>query len=163
MASLSILAGFLLIFYVIFLLIAIAAAVLSIIGLWKIFTKAGRHGWAAIIPFYSSYVLYDVGGFPPMLVFVNIGVAVIAILQLFFSTLLLFKTVDIVLPIISVFNALSFCGSIACFVLQLLAYMNIAKKFGKSAGFGVGMTFLPFIFNMILGFDKDAVYDENII
>lgn len=30
---------------------------ISVIALWKIFTKAGEDGWKAIIPFYNVYVL----------------------------------------------------------------------------------------------------------
>ena len=33
--------------------------VISIITLWKIFTKAGEKGWKAIIPFYRIYVLFE--------------------------------------------------------------------------------------------------------
>ena len=31
--------------------------VLVIAGLWKVFTKAGEHGWAAIIPFYNYWCM----------------------------------------------------------------------------------------------------------
>ena len=31
---------------------------------WKIFTKAGQPGWAAIIPFYNVYVLLQIVGRP---------------------------------------------------------------------------------------------------
>jgi len=31
--------------------------VLVIAGMWKVFTKAGQPGWAAIVPFYNIYVL----------------------------------------------------------------------------------------------------------
>ena len=27
---------------------------------WKIFVKAGKPGWAALIPFYNTYVLFDI-------------------------------------------------------------------------------------------------------
>ena len=30
-----------------------------IVGMWKVFTKAGKPGWAAIIPFYNTYTLFD--------------------------------------------------------------------------------------------------------
>jgi hypothetical protein len=39
-------------------------AILGIIGLWKIFEKAGKPGWAAIIPFYNIIVLLEVVGKP---------------------------------------------------------------------------------------------------
>jgi hypothetical protein len=35
-------------------------AILSIIGMWKIFTKANERGWAAIIPFYNMYTLFKI-------------------------------------------------------------------------------------------------------
>ena len=35
-----------------------------IAGMWLIFTKAGRPGWAAIIPFYNIYTLLKVVGRP---------------------------------------------------------------------------------------------------
>lgn len=38
--------------------------------------------------------------------------------------------------------------------------LGIAKKFGKGAGFGIGLIFLPFIFYPILGFG-DADCDAN--
>lgn len=33
---------------------------LQILALWFIFRKAGQHGWAAIIPFYNTYVLFKI-------------------------------------------------------------------------------------------------------
>jgi hypothetical protein len=37
-------------------------AVLAIVGLWKVFTKAGKPGWAAIIPIYNIYMVLKVVG-----------------------------------------------------------------------------------------------------
>jgi hypothetical protein len=39
-------------------------AILGIIGMWKVFEKAGKPGWAAIIPFYNIIVLLEVVGKP---------------------------------------------------------------------------------------------------
>ena len=36
--------------------INLAVMVLTIIASWIMYAKAGEHGWAAIVPFYSSYV-----------------------------------------------------------------------------------------------------------
>jgi len=51
----------LLILYIILILIFIA---LYIISLWKIFVKAGKPGWAAIIPIYNTIVLLEIVGRP---------------------------------------------------------------------------------------------------
>ena len=45
----------------IFQLILIAVAV---IGLWKLFSKAGKPGWASIIPIYNTIVMIQISGKP---------------------------------------------------------------------------------------------------
>ena len=37
-----------------------AVSILQIVAKWRIFSKAGEHGWAALIPFYNTYVLYKI-------------------------------------------------------------------------------------------------------
>ena len=44
------------------IIIYIAIAVLMIVANWKIFTKAGRPGWASIVPFYNLYVEFEIAG-----------------------------------------------------------------------------------------------------
>lgn len=38
----------------------IGLGILSIICFWKIFEKAGEHGWAVLVPFYYSYVVFKI-------------------------------------------------------------------------------------------------------
>lgn len=58
----------------------LAIVVLSIIGMWTVYTKAGRHGWAAIIPFYNFYTACKVAGHPGWwLVFAFIPIANIVV------------------------------------------------------------------------------------
>lgn len=40
-----------------FFIVALVVAVLTIVGYWKIFSKAGEAGWASIIPLYDQYIL----------------------------------------------------------------------------------------------------------
>lgn len=49
---------------VIMSLIWLAVAVLMIISMWKIFAKAGKPGWASIIPIYNLLVLLEIVGKP---------------------------------------------------------------------------------------------------
>jgi len=49
--------AFLIIFYGIFILIALAAAIFMLVCKYKLFVKAGQEGWKAIIPYYGTYVL----------------------------------------------------------------------------------------------------------
>jgi uncharacterized protein DUF5684 len=45
-------------------IIGLLVAVLVIAGMWKVFTKAGKPGWAAIIPIYNMIVLLQIAGKP---------------------------------------------------------------------------------------------------
>jgi hypothetical protein len=42
----------------------IAVIILMIAAYWKVFTKAGKPGWAAIIPIYNAIVLLEIVGKP---------------------------------------------------------------------------------------------------
>lgn len=97
---------------------ALAVAIVSIIAQWKIFTKAGKPGWAAIIPFYNMYTLFEVAGMNGWMFLLML------------------------LPIVNI-------------VIMIMLYVNLAKSFGKSTGFAVGLIFLNFIFMLILGFGSD--------
>ena len=48
----------------VFSLFYLALIVLIIAGLWKVFTKAGKPGWAAIVPIYNIIVLLEIVGKP---------------------------------------------------------------------------------------------------
>jgi Family of unknown function (DUF5684) len=91
-----------------------------IIGLWKVFTKAGQPGWAAIIPIFNLYILCKVAGRPGWW---------------------------LILMLIPFVN----------FIVWIILSLDVAKNFGKGAGFGIGIALLSFIFLPVLGF-SDATY-----
>lgn len=41
-------------------LLAMVVFVFMIVSLWKLFTKAGKPGWAAIVPFYNTWVFVEI-------------------------------------------------------------------------------------------------------
>ncbi|MCJ2164943.1 MULTISPECIES: DUF5684 domain-containing protein [unclassified Pseudodesulfovibrio] len=43
-------------------LIYLVILIAVVIGLWKMFEKAGEYGWACLIPFYNLWVLNRIGG-----------------------------------------------------------------------------------------------------
>lgn len=44
--------------------VIILAAIVAVIGIWKMYQKADQPGWAAIVPVYNVYVLIKVAGRP---------------------------------------------------------------------------------------------------
>ena len=102
------------------LIIELGIFAVAIAGMWKTFAKAGKPGWAAIVPIYNFVVLAEIAGRP-----------------VWWAVLCLIPCVN--------------------FVVMILLALDVAKAFGKSAGFGIGLAFLSFIFYPMLGFG-DAEY-----
>lgn len=46
------------------LAVTLPLVILFIAGMWKVFTKAGKPGWASIIPIYNTIVLLEIAGKP---------------------------------------------------------------------------------------------------
>ncbi|KIO78551.1 hypothetical protein TH53_02975 [Pedobacter lusitanus] len=97
-----------------------AVLILIVYSMWRIFEKAGKPGWAAIVPIYNMIVILEIIGKPPIWI------------------------LWLILP----------CTNI---VFGIWSINLLAKSFGKSEGFTVGLLLLPFIFFPLLAF-TDARY-----
>ena len=65
------------------MIVWLAVVVLMIAGMWKVFVKAGKPGWAAIIPIYNIVVLCEIAGKPAwwvVLFFIPVVNLVVAII-----------------------------------------------------------------------------------
>jgi hypothetical protein len=71
------------VFVMFFMLGMFALLLLVIVATWKVYQKAGRQGWASVVPFYNSVVMLDIIGEPYWWVvlllvpFVNIVILII--------------------------------------------------------------------------------------
>jgi hypothetical protein len=69
-------------------IVGLLVAVLLIVALWKIFTKAGQPGWASLIPIYNIYIWCKIVGRPGwwvilmLIPFVNFIIAIILCIDL---------------------------------------------------------------------------------
>jgi hypothetical protein len=104
----------------VFFLVWLAVVVLIFASLWKIFEKAGKPGWAGIVPIYNAIVLLEIVGRP-----------------IWWIVLLFVPCVGI--------------------VVGILLCIDLAKSFGKDAGYGIGLALLGFVFFPMLAFG-DARY-----
>ena len=95
--------------------LGLVVSIFLIAAMWKVFSKAGQPGWAAIIPIYNLYVWCKAVGRPGWWILLML------------------------IPFVN-------------FIIAIILSIDMAKSFGKGAGFGVGIAFLGFIFVPILGF-----------
>jgi hypothetical protein len=45
-------------------IVALVFSLIPLIAMWKVFTKAGKPGWAVLIPIYNLFVLLEIVGRP---------------------------------------------------------------------------------------------------
>jgi len=45
-------------------LVWLALILLMIASVWRVFTKAGKPGWACLVPFYNLFVMIEIAGKP---------------------------------------------------------------------------------------------------
>ena len=70
------------------MLFLLAVSIIIVAGFWKVFTKAGQPGWAAIIPIYNVYIMLKIIGRPAwwlilmLIPLVNIVVAVVVAIDM---------------------------------------------------------------------------------
>lgn len=73
-------------FSAVYMVFCLAIGILTLIAWWKLFVKAGKPGWAAIVPFYNMYCMYDItfgNGWLFLLTFVPCVNIVFGIMMLF--------------------------------------------------------------------------------
>ena len=64
-------------------IVMLAVTVLIVASVWKVFVKAGKPGWACLVPIYNIVVLLDIAGKPwwwILLMFIPLVNLVVAIL-----------------------------------------------------------------------------------
>ena len=106
-------------------LVALAVIVFLIVCSWKVFVKAGKPGWASIVPGYSSWVLAEIGGKPGWW-----GLMVLL-------------------------GFIPFVGAIVALIFSVLILLGVARNFGKDEVFAIfGLILFPFVGFPILAFSN---------
>lgn len=111
-----------------FFVIWLAIIVFMIIINWKMFEKAGKPGWASIVPIYNIIILFEIIGYKWYYIF------------------LLFL------------GAIPVVGWIAMMLFVISYNIKLAKSFGQGAGFGIGLWLVNPVFVAIIAFNKDINY-----
>ena len=131
--------------YILYAIIAVFVlfVIVYIVGLVKFFKKCGKPGWAAIVPYYNSYVLTEIAG-------LNWWWFLIYVLASASS--------------ISIFgeDSINVCQILILGVMFNVGY-NTAIKFGKKEDWGwiILSTLFGKLFYAFLGLFGSSVYDAK--
>lgn len=107
-----------------YLFFALGIALIFISAGWRLFSKAGQPGWAILIPFYNLYLYTQIIRRPQWWI------------------LLYFL------------GAIPILGALGVLFLSVIDSIRLAKVFGRSTEFGVGLILLNIVFIAILAFGK---------
>ena len=116
---------------------------------WIVNNKAGKPGWHVLIPFLRTYTRAKFGGTVKYF-------WVFSICYLIAGAILNVSDIPIILTIVGLVLA------IVAFVAYVQVEHGVARVFGKTNGFGVGLVFLPFIFYPILALGNSQYNPELI-
>ena len=120
---------------VLFVLI-LALGILFLVSQWKVFEKAGKPGWASIIPFYSGWTLAKVGGKPAWW-------GIIGAFSLSGRTQ---NSIPLGLEVV-----IGIVSGVAT-IFWVLISLGVARNFKKTTSFGFLLAVLPVIGYPILAF-----------
>lgn len=109
-------------------ILILAILVFSIVVRWKMYVKAGKPGWASIVPIYSTIVLFDIIGYKWY--------------YIFFLAL----------------GAVPIIGQLALIIFTISYSIKLAKSFNQTTGFGIGLWLVNLIFVAIIAFDNSIQY-----
>ena len=163
--------------------INLAVFVLTIVASWILYNKAGEPGWAAIIPFYSSYIRFKVAGKKKLFwgyfaaSIVTIASFILLCYELVVSGMFMFASAysrsyydsmygyssslstHMAMMIFSV--VIFFSALIVMVVLNIMCCIGLSRAFGKGAGFACGLIFLNVVFLCIMAFNRNIRYVGN--
>lgn len=115
-------------YFATFGIVFLALFIFIIVANWKMFQKAGKPGWASIVPFYNMIVLLEIIGYKWYYIF------------LFFASMI---------PIV---------GQIIVILFTITYSIKLAKSFGQEVGFGIGLWLVNPVFVGIIAFNKEIKY-----
>lgn len=119
-------------FFAVFMIIAFAIAIVELVGMWKMYTKAGEAGWKCLIPIYNVVILFKIAGISPWLVLGYLATIIPGI------------------------------GALVALGITIYAMVSLAKAYGQSGWFAAGLIFFQPIFMCILGFGKAEYQGNSI-
>ncbi|MBR6029906.1 MAG: hypothetical protein IKP40_12550 [Clostridia bacterium] len=126
---------------------------------WFILKKAGEKGWKALIPIYGSYVKYRIAHCVYLFwwmigSFAAFATAVFGLVPLAFAL----SSGDLAIAAI----VIMIISVLAGLVISFLTWVRLARAFGRSKAFAVGLLLLNPVFVGILAFGKAEYRTEPI-
>ena len=136
------------------------------------FTKAGKRGFATLIPLYSEWTFFSIGtgnGFTG-LILTMLGMIQVCVwyIMMVLLEMPLVESIQAGDKMVYIFLSVEFAIGVIVAICTIINNFKVAKNFGKGKGTGFGLTIFPIIFCLILGLgsaeyiNKDDEFKERV-
>lgn len=146
------------------LIVGIVAAVyvaVSTFGMWKLFRKAGKRPWMALIPFARDYTLTEVSSSGLIGAFAYVILPLLGLFNLYAIRHFYYLNNGESKPIYMILLVIGLvCLTIALF-LHVLSSVKLANVFAKGPVFLIGLILLLPIFLLLLGLGRSKYVRSN--
>lgn len=133
---------------IIAILISLAVGIVLVIGHWKLYKKAGKQGWEAIVPIYNNIVLGEIAGLNWYWVLAMYASAIVSIMG----------------SVVGIFNLLALPAAAVTIAANVGVAFNLQKKLHKEND--TAWLVLTCIFTSLMlaiaGYSKKESYDASV-
>lgn len=130
----------------VYLAVVLVLLVLTIAAWWRLFRKAGRAGWRAVIPVLNIHTLYQIC-WKPVWFWLSVFFAAAASMCGY--------ALDLQQPQTALALA-TLALIVASGVIHIIMNFKLARAFGHGVLFGIGLVFFHTLFIMILAFGASS-------
>lgn len=144
--------------FVIVWIIIIAALLVSIVGLWKMFEKAGYAGWKSLIPILNVYIMFEISGnkklFPVLIVS-----DIVYLISMIWRSVIYASDPSASSPFLTALAVLGVISAVVMFIVVLKMLAGLAVAFGQGMlWFFLLLFFAPIAF-VIMGFSSSIDFN----
>ncbi len=144
--------------FVIVWIVIIAALLVSIVGLWKMFEKAGYAGWKSLIPILNVYIMFEISGnkklFPVLIVS-----DIVYLISMIWRSVIYASDPSASSPFLTALAVLGVISAVVVFIVTLKMLAGLAVAFGQGMlWFFLLLFFAPIAF-VIMGFSSSINFN----
>ena len=142
--------------------------ILTAVCWWRIFTKANTAGWKALIPFYCDYTRFKIAGqkswyWGYLLFTIAKNISSVTVIIILIGDLLQFMMDGTFDGSGLEVKAASWLLTLFIIIFDIYIGRCLAKKFGKTDVFGIGLGLIPIVFTPMLAFGKAKWQEKEYI
>ncbi|MCR4694004.1 MAG: DUF5684 domain-containing protein [Pseudobutyrivibrio sp.] len=148
--------------------ISFITMILTYVGLWNMFSKAGVEGWKCIIPYYNTYVIGQISKkekLAKILIIIQV-ISVVVITAFVCSAIVIgvntvnYEDVNVFALVIMIISGIATIMLVTAEkIMEIILHYNLMKSYDAPTVFLILVIMFPYVAWLILGFSKKYLYN----